>query len=207
VRSAKDATEWLRDVINDPVDINGLQINGVSAEEEEAFNHRKEFESRLAEEEHAERLAGTRGRSSEELRQKVDKVDIQITVDPRLHDEQNRGIASAIKFVDTLKESVANPTGYPGELSEAGALDKLIHIGWSEHDDLERAFKSAAKVESRIKPAMTSENKKHYAVEIVFTDQEGKQSFFDTNFNEDGEIEAGIARHSDFDKNLPPEKK
>ncbi len=78
--------------------------------------------------------------------------------------------------------------------SRASGLDKLLHVGWAEHDFLERAFRSASTVESRVSPAMTSDGKKHYKVEVCFIDKDGKKMTVGTHFNQDGKFEGGISQ-------------
>lgn len=193
--SAKEAVEilknWLKD---DLVDINGLEVKVFSEEEARLFKESKEREERAYREEHARKKAEDEHLRRIDLLRVIPHATMELAVDSELDKVKNRGIFAATDFVDTLKESVENPKDYSGKRGAASGMEKLLHEGWKEHNDLKRAFQSADKIESRVSPAMTSKGKKNYNVEVRFTDKEGKEIItISTIFDDDGKESGGIS--------------
>lgn len=186
------------DETNENEDEHVWEVKILTAEEfqikidKEAREH-EEAESRTVREARMfEKREEEKGNSDERMRKNLGiepKCDVDLVISPGLKSDKNLGILRAIEFFDTLKNSVEHPAFYVGEQNKIVArIVKLTHQGWQEHDDLKRAFKAAARVESRIQylPAGRS-GKKNYQVEVVFKDEKsGKLFEVMAVFNEDG---------------------
>ncbi len=191
--SKEDAIEFLKRYSEDPGDLqifNGFNsIEILSAEEgrkykEEEKKEESRVEQEIADDEEFENLS----------RRIIPEAEIVFALHPNLESEDNQGISAAMSFVYTLRYSVERPTEYVGELGTARGMDKITNVGWKEHDDLERAFKKAVKVESRVmRGHTTSDGKHHYNVDVVFIDKDNKERLtVSATFGEDGEQAGGM---------------
>ncbi len=88
----------------------------------------------------------------------------------------NKKLLSAVRLLSDMYAATINPPPFEGSGRSARKVEKYLHVGWTEHDNLCSAFGDAYRIESYIYPSTSNPDEAH--IDIRFYDVEMRKPYF-----------------------------